>query len=81
MRRADLCALFALAAWPGVLSSQQTLRGLSRDLALVASQVQPAVVQIRVTAWGQVAEGSGTSFLGSQRQTGSGRVVEAPASS
>ena len=72
---ARLAALLALLAWPNALPAQQDLRALSRDLAKVASQVQPAVVQVRVTAWGPLGQKSGTAFLGNQQQTGSGVIL------
>ncbi len=37
--------------------------------------MQPAVVQIRVTAWGPVGGKDGAAFLGNQRQTGSGVIL------
>ncbi|HZA98765.1 MAG TPA: trypsin-like peptidase domain-containing protein [Gemmatimonadales bacterium] len=49
---------------------------LSRSLESVVARVGPAVVQIRVTAYGPVAGASGQSALvGPQRSTGSGVIL------
>jgi serine protease Do len=55
------------------------LRGLSHALESVVSRVGPAVVQIRVTAYGPVGGGAtGTAaLLGTQRSTGSGVILSA----
>src|SRR4051794_18252911 len=50
---------------------------LSQSMETVVSRVTPAVVEIRVTAYGPVPGGSTTaaSLLGTQRSTGSGVVM------
>jgi serine protease Do len=74
---ASIGVLLVLLGGSSTLPAQQDLRTLSRSLAQVASQVQPTVVQIRVTAWGARGEKSGTAFLGNQQQTGSGVILSA----
>jgi serine protease Do len=65
----------------GTASAQSTrtadLGRLSRSLQTVVAAVGPAVVQIRVTAYGPVPAGTtGTSALiGTQRSTGSGLIL------
>jgi serine protease Do len=50
---------------------------LSRSLESVVARVGPAVVQIRVTAYGPVSGGAtgATALLGTQRSTGSGVIL------
>jgi serine protease Do len=60
-------------------ASGPDLRGLSRSLEKVVAGVGPAVVQIRVTAYGPV-EASGTtaaSLFAAQQSTGSGVILSA----
>jgi serine protease Do len=78
-------SLFLLACLaPGAAAAQSTipptdLRGLSHSLEGVVAKVAPAVVQIRVTAYGPVSSGAtGTAaLLGTQRSTGSGVILSA----
>ncbi len=58
-------------------SSPRDLRNLSRSLEGVVSKVAPAVVQIRVSAYGPVASGAtgAAALLGTQRSTGSGVIL------
>jgi serine protease Do len=53
------------------------LRNLSHSLETVAAKVGPAVVQIRVTAYGPVPAGATAAgaLLGTQRSTGSGVIL------
>jgi serine protease Do len=83
MRRRLTGSVLALA-WlgPGAALAQSTGRApdlgrLSHSMETVVSRVGPAVVQIRVTAYGPVPGGSTTtaSLLGTQRSTGSGVVM------
>jgi serine protease Do len=80
------CAgLFALALLSPVPAEAQAaqrraeLGGLSRSLQTVVAKVAPAVVQIRVAAYGPVNAGAtgATALLGTQRATGSGVILSA----
>jgi len=55
------------------------LKNLSRSLQRVVDKVGPAVVQIRVTAYGPVSGGTAgnAALIGTQRSTGSGVVLSA----
>lgn len=83
MNRLAYAALFVLPFLaPGSAVAQSSnspadLRKLSRSLESVVAKVAPAVVQIRVTAYGPVARGAtGTAaLLGTQRSTGSGVIL------
>jgi serine protease Do len=75
-----LCALAFLA--PASASGQRTSRpadlaALSHSLQRVVARVAPAVVQIRVVAYGPVAGGATgpSALLGTQRSTGSGVIL------
>jgi serine protease Do len=74
-----LLTLTALSGTAGAQGTPRTadLRTLSRSLETVVDKVGPAVVQIRVTAYGPVAAGSpgSSALLGTQRSTGSGVVL------
>jgi serine protease Do len=77
-----LCALALLA--PSSASGQRTSRpadltALSHSLQKVVAKVAPAVVQIRVAAYGPVAGGATgpSALLGTQRSTGSGVILSA----
>ncbi len=79
-----LLALLALVCPAPSRAAAQTpraadLRALSRSLETVAAKVGPAVVQIRVTAYGPVDGGAtgAASLLGTQRSTGSGVILSA----
>lgn len=67
----------------GTVSGQSAatgeLRTLSRALQRVVARVEPAVVQIRVTAYGPVAGGStgAAALIATQRSTGSGVILSA----
>ena len=75
-----LCGFALLGA--GTASGQSSPRSadlgrLSHSLEAVVAKVAPAVVQIRVTAYGPVAGGAtgATALLGTQRSTGSGVIL------
>jgi len=79
---AQLIALSLLAAAPAAAQTaprRADLGGLSRSLQGVVAKVSPAVVQIRVVAYGPVnsGENGGTSLLGTQTNTGSGVILSA----
>jgi serine protease Do len=79
MQRVALVTVASLI--PGVASGQSTgrpdLGRLSSSLQAVAARVAPAVVQVRVAAYGPVAAGAGGAgaLIGTQRSTGSGVVL------
>jgi serine protease Do len=80
--RATLVVFACLA--PGASAAQSPppkadLRNLSRSLEAVVAKVAPAVVQIRVTAYGPIAGGAtgAAALLGTQRSTGSGVILSA----
>jgi serine protease Do len=85
MNRLVCIALFVLSpVLPSFAPAQSSsprsdLRNLSRSLEGVVARVAPAVVQIRVTAYGPVASGATRSaaLLGTQRSTGSGVLLSA----
>ena len=60
-------------------SSAAQLQTLSRSLEAVVAKVGPAVVQIRVSAYGPVTGGAtgSAALLGTQRSTGSGVILSA----
>jgi serine protease Do len=79
---AVFCALTVLGSGP--LAGQTTPRSadlaeLSRSLPKVVAKVAPAVVQIRVAAYGPVPGGAtgSSALLGTQRSTGSGVIIGA----
>jgi serine protease Do len=79
---AVFCALTVLGSGP--LAGQTTPRSadlaeLSRSLQKVVAKVAPAVVQIRVAAYGPVPGGAtgSSALLGTQRSTGSGVIIGA----
>ena len=77
--RAGVCALAVFCWVPAAAQTTQRradLGGLSRSLQGVVANVSPAVVQIRVVAYGPVAgENGAAAMLGTQRNTGSGVVL------
>ena len=83
MKQLTRQCLFALAILiPGNAAGQTTPRrvdlgGLSRSLQGVVAKVAPAVVQIRVAAYGPVSGGptGPTALLGTRRSTGSGVIL------
>lgn len=83
MHRLVRTALVVLAGLaPGIAAAQSPgarddLRTLSRSLEAVVARIAPAVVQIRVTAYGPVPGGASgaAALLGTQRSTGSGVVL------
>jgi S1-C subfamily serine protease len=86
LARLTLAGLIALvpASAAGQRSSRPVdLSALSHSLQRVVTKVAPAVVQIRVAAYGPVAGGSTgpSALLGTQRSTGSGLVVSPTGSS
>ena len=76
-----LLALSWLGAGPSVAQVRPPadLQTLSHSLESVVAKVGPAVVQIRVSAYGPVAGGptGAAALLGTQRSTGSGVVLSA----
>ena len=75
-----LVSLLSLAASPAaaqVARAPADLQTLSRSLEAVVAKVGPAVVQIRVSAYGPVSGGptGAAALLGTQRSTGSGVVL------
>jgi serine protease Do len=72
-----LCLTAGSAAGQAVPAGE--LRNLSRSLEVVVAKVGPAVVQIRVSAYGPVTGGTtgGAALLGTQRSTGSGVILSA----
>ncbi|MFL5403975.1 MAG: trypsin-like peptidase domain-containing protein [Gemmatimonadales bacterium] len=80
--RLCLCAIALLspvAATGQTASRPADLAALSHSLERVVAKVAPAVVQIRVAAYGPVAGGATgpSALLGTQRSTGSGVVMSA----
>jgi serine protease Do len=80
LARLTLAGLIALV--PATAAGQRSSRAadlsaLSHSLQRVVSKVAPAVVQIRVAAYGPVGGGATgpSALLGTQRSTGSGLVV------
>src|SRR3954465_10379396 len=74
---AGLVALAPASALGQRSSRAAELSALSSSLERVVTKVAPAVVQIRVAAYGPVGGGSTgpSALLGTQRSTGSGLVV------
>jgi serine protease Do len=75
---AALVVLCGQAPRPALSQTASTeLKSLSRSLQAVVLKVAPAVVQIRVAAYGPVAGGTSalSSLLGTQHSTGSGVVL------
>src|SRR3954467_11697785 len=82
-RFAGLCLLgLTLTVRPASAQTAPAARELgrlSRSLESAVSKVAPAVVQIRVTAYGPVSGGATApgALIGTQRSTGSGGVLGA----
>jgi serine protease Do len=74
---AFVCLVSSRAALAQSSARAPDLARLSQSMETVVSRVGPAVVQIRVTAYGPVPGGSSTTeaLLGTQRSTGSGVVM------
>jgi serine protease Do len=71
-------AVSLAAALPVQAQAARDLRAVSTGMQGVVAKVLPAVVQVRTTAYGPLAGGSGTaSLLGTQRSTGSGIILSA----
>ena len=82
MNRFACGCLVVLCLWAGSAAGQAApartdLRTLSHSLESVVAKVGPAVVQIRVTAYGPVSGGAtgAAALLGTQRSTGSGVIL------
>jgi serine protease Do len=74
---AALLLFSAVSALPQAAPGAASLGALSRSLESVVARVGPAVVQIRVTAYGPVSGGAtgAAALIGNQRSTGSGVIL------